>query len=654
MRRIAAVAATALVFAGAYWLDARGNVAYGYGGLVLGALLLLALRECEVQGGGAARPLQSRWWWLLIALLLFAGAGLIGWAAWSIYAPVADLTGPAQIGLWIGGGLVCIAAFHLCDRWRHPEPFPLLFERADWLWMLGLFVAAAAARILNLAVEPPGLAPDEVWPLAYSLKLVPWKVPSAFGIDYFSNTLLYHLVVSFFLTHFGWIGLDTVQTAKLANALFGAGSIALLSAAARLLATRAIAATAGVFLIWQGWHWILSRLYYVYAGDLFWISLTTVLLVAGLKSGRLSLMAAAGFAGGIGVSWLKTAIMVGPWIAIVCGEHFLTARPRRVRNLWKPVVCLAALALFLLPLAAQSVREPVTLWRFRDVSKQREKLLAEKDLTPAQGDYKGFLGAFTVLQISEAAQGRHVVRLGRPALDLIASALATVGFLWCALHSVRDRGARLCVLGFLVFLWPAVSSYPADAIPAASRRMAGSSLFVAWMAAYGAAVVTGRVFAARQRLPAMLALAAASMVLNVYYIRTSYNTRLYHWHEELGVNRVYIIRALRQAAALGPVFFHPTYFTELAKHGVEDLPNVTLVHTPADLRAGLLQHAGELCSVLLPTDGAVGRNDTPAWIAALADIIPPSLWEFGPPDPTGLPLYRLAHIRVPKAGPPSP
>jgi hypothetical protein len=399
----------------------------------------------------------------------------------------------------------------------------------------------------------------------------------------------------------------------------------------------------------------LSRLDYSYAGDLLWISLTTALLVSGFESERLSLMVAAGLAAAIGVSWLKTAVMVAPWTAVVCGDYILARRTEGRRNWQLAATCLVTFAIFVLPLFAQFARQPDLLWRFQDVAQGRAKALANIGLTSMQGYYEGLLGAFAVLQVHESVGApRHVVRIGQPALDLIASGLFTVGLFWCALRFVRDRGARLCLLGFLLFLLPAVLAFPVDLIPVASRRMAGSSLFVGWLAAYGAAAVTGRLFTARRRFAAMLALAAASMALNVYYIHNIYYRRTRDWHAELGVGRVYLIRALRQAAAIGPVFFRPTDFTELARFGVVDFPNVTLVQSPAELRQGLLKHPGQLCSVVLPTDGANEPNDTPAWIGELADLIPPALWEFGPPDIAGIPLYRLAHVRVGKVGPPNP
>jgi hypothetical protein len=294
------------------------------------------------------------------------------------------------------------------------------------------------------------------------------------------------------------------------------------------------------------------------------------------------------------------------------------------------------------------------LSRFTEVSRIRANELKKHGLTSAQAYGKGLVGAIRVLQVHDTRRGRHPVRLGRPALDAITSAMATVGLLWCLFAVRRDKGARLCLFGLLLFLWPAVGSYPAETDGqldiVVSRRLAGAMLFLAWMAAYGAAAVARSVIAERWRTWLMLTIAGASAVLNAYYIRTTYGRAPELWYEGMGVNRVYILRALRQAAEVGPVFFRPTRLTEWVKSGVVDLPNVVFANTVIEIRQGLEKHPGRTCVVLLPWPTTMDPPDSLTWVRELSDVVPESAWVPGPPDLLGTPIYRIAYIRMPAGG----
>lgn len=646
LRQTLALTCVAFVFAGAYALDAATAPALGYVLLLAGAAGLVAVRALPEPDTDGQRPAVA---WLtaaLIGLLLAAAVGMAAVNAISLRTVVAPFIGVLQIALWLAAGACCVAAGHLWDARRCPAPIARVYERRDWAIAAGLVALGAIARIANLATDPPGLAPDEIGPMSAALDLLHTGQRTAFAIDAQSMTGLFHWTTVFFLKYAAWLGLDNVQTAKLPNALFGALTVGALYLTVRALAPRAVAATAGLFLVWLGWPWILSRLYYLYSGDLLWIGLTTWLAVLGCTSGRLSVLAAAGFAAALGAAWFKTAVLAVPWLALICADFVFLPPPSPVRRRFlPPLFCGFALAVSLAPLLAEVVQQPDFLWRFGQVASLRDRLLADYGLTRTQGYLYGLRGVFTVLQVHEAEVGRHVARLGHPALDLVTSALATVGVLWSLWHVRRSRGARLAVLGFALFLVPAVTSFPADGNPAASRRMVGSAFFVAWLAGIGAGVVAERTVRARRRTAVMLALGGLSIALNVHAVRTSYNTRFYQWHEELGVNLVYLVRALRQAAIAGPVIFHPTYETHLAALGVFDLPNVRQVGTVEDLRAAIRDGCPRMCTVILPWPSPFEANDTPAWIEQLSDLIPPHAWAFGESDPAGVPLYRRAEVR---------
>jgi hypothetical protein len=281
------------------------------------------------------------------------------------------------------------------------------------------------------------------------------------------------------------------------------------------------------------------------------------------------------------------------------------------------------------------------------VSRERIEELGKLGLTSLEGLGEGLMASIGVLQVRDAVRSRHSPRPGRPALDMVESAMATVGLLACLRRFFRDRAARICLLGFLFFLVPAVWSYPVNLLAATSRRMAGSSIFLAWMAAQGTALVAERLLAPRRRFAGMLLVAVTSLVLNAHALSTVYSDDGFIWYDELGVNRVYLLRALRAASEVGPVFFRTTHQSAAVVSGIQDRPNVKVVKSPAEIRQELRKHAGELCTVILPWDTQFDGNDSPRWIEELADVIPLHYWQWGPPDLLGSSIYRLAQVRAP-------
>jgi hypothetical protein len=653
LRRTAAVIAALALFAGTWWLD--GNVyeqARPYAVILVAAAVLVAMRQLGGDVGAVPRATAPPRYWLYAGALAMAAVVGTVWLTVPSQAP-RPLAAREQLELWIACAASAVLAAHFGDR-RRLRTTQVTLDRRDWWLMAGLFALGTAARLWNLTRTPPGLAYDEAWPFARTLQLLAQGNRPPFHVDDFAMSAMYHYLSGASITLFEWTGLDTLQAAKLPNVVFGGLSVAALYAALRLVASRRVAAVAALCLVWLTWPWILSRMHYSYSGDLLWIALATALVMGGFAADRMALAAAGAIAAALGVAWVKSAVLAAPWVLLLCAERIVARRDwRRPRALAVPAACALTLALAVAPIAAQLYAQPDFLWRYRDVLRQRATMLEQSHLSSLDGYLGGLIGTFTVLQVHEAPLGRHIARLKYPALDPITSALATLGAVWALWRWRRDWGARVATLGFLVFLWPAISSYPTEAGPAVSRRMIGSAFFVCWLAGYGADVITRTTLPARRRLPAMLALGAAAVVLNLYYLRTAYDTRLFHLAEEIGVNRAAIIRALRQAAPTGPVFFHPTTTTEASLAGTVDLPYVIAVATVDDLRQQMQRFPGRLVTVILPSDTLAEGTDVQAWIAALADVIPISSWEFGDKDPTGTPYFRRALIRVP-AAPPAP
>ena len=650
LRRTLAVLAVLVLFASTFSLDgALDQYPTRYGILLAAAAILVAVRRLGGDAGALPRALAPKRYWLYAVVPAWAAVVGAVWLTFPAYAP-RPFSGPEQLQIWIASGACAIFAAHLCDR-RRARVSTVDFTGRDWLIMAALFVAGTVARLWNLTLTPPSLAFDEAWPFGRTLQIVMMPNRAPFHVDDYAMSAFYHYVSGASIRLFEWTGLDTLQAAKLPNVLFGGLSCAVLYAAVRLVASRRIAATAPLFLVWLTWPWILSRMHYSYSGDLLWIGLATTLVMAAFAADRMALAAAGAVAAALGVAWVKSAVLAAPWVLLICLERIIARRAWRPRQLAVPAACALTLAIAVAPIAAQLYAQPDFLWRYQDVLRQRAAMLQQQGLSSLDGYIGGVIGAFTVLQAHEAPLGRHIARLKYPALDPITSALATLGFCWALWRWRRDWGGRIAIAGFFVFLWPAISSFPTEAGPAVSRRMIGSAFFICWLAGYGADIVTRTTLPARRRLAAMLALGLAAIILNAYYLRTFYDTRLYHLAEEMGVNRAAIIHALREANATGPVFFHPTRTTESALAGTIDMPYVIPVGTVEDVRNGLARFPGRLVTVILPTNTLAEVTDTTDWIAKLADVIPPSEWQFGTTDPVGTPYYRRALVYVPSGMP---
>lgn len=648
LRRTVAVLAALALFVGALSLSsAVDHLGIRYVVLLGAAALLVAMRQLGGDVGAVARAEAPRRYWLYAAVLAAAAVTGSLWLSLPARAPRL-FSGPEQLGLWAAAGVCAVLAAHCCDR-RRVRASALDVDGRDWLIMLGLFAAGTATRLWNLNRTPPALAFDEAWPFAHTLQLLQQGNRAPFHVDDYAMSAIYHYVSGASIRWLSWLGLDTLQAAKLPNVLFGGLSVAALYAAVRIVARRRVAVTAALFLVWLTWPWILSRMHYSYSGDLLWIGLATALVMGGFAADRMALAAAGAVAAALGVAWVKSAVLAAPWVLLLCAERVVARRGWRPRALAVPAACAVTLAIAIAPILAQLYAQPTFLWRYQDVLRQRAAILDRGGVSSFDGYLGGAIGALTVLQVQEAPLGRHIARLKYPALDPVTSALATLGFGWALWRWRRDWGGRVALAGFLVFLWPAISSYPTEAAPAVSRRMVGSAFFVCWLAGYGADVLTHATLPARRRLGAMLALGGVATVLNAYYLRTGYDTRLYHLAEEMGVNRAAIVRALREGAATGPVFFHPTRTTETALAGTVDLPYVIPVGSADDVRRELAKYPGRLCTVILPSDTLAEATDVTVWIAALADVIPPSEWQFGDTDPVGTPYFRRALVRAPGA-----
>jgi hypothetical protein len=586
----------------------------------------------------AAGPLPRLWFTLGVTILLIVAASV---------PPAPGLSGPAQLLLWIAGAAALVAAFRSYDRRVLSWPPPALFDRQDWLWMAALFAAGAALRIHGLAVEPPGLAYDEILPIIDTLRLGTYPTYPAFGTYGIGVHGTFHYTTLPFMRYAGWLGLDAIQGAKLPVALCGALSISALYAAARLLGARSGAAAAAIFLLAQGWHWVLSRFYYRYGCDLALISLTTALLLGGLASRRLALFSAAGVTTAIGILWISVATLLPVW-GIVIFADAAGARVRGIRQLVLPAAVWAlVLVVCLAPFFVQLRVQPTALGRIQALAIERQKLLEQMKITSAEAYLRALQRIPFELYKQERYDTREALRPGKPALDPVLSAASIVGAIWCLVQFHRSRAARLCLLGLLLFVVPALRSYPADGVDPIPRRMIGSILFLAWMASFGPQALLSWVLPRRIVGAALLVAAIASMALNLSYIRNVYIPL--RWYGEYGVERVHVMRGTWQAAEDGPVLLRTSPNLRL---GV-DLPRDAFfisygeVADPNQLRRKLAEQADRPHSLILPSHTKFDRDENERWIAALADVVPPSAWRSGPADPGGSPMYRV--VRIPAA-----
>ncbi len=642
MRQLWALALTSTAVCAAVFLDRSGTPMMHYAVLLVCSVGLLLLSP-RVGTGQSLSPKRVT----ALALVLVSIAVLLAVRnTLSVFAPPTPGIGIRQLAYWAAASACLVLAAHVCDG--HRPTIPLNWKRRDWLIAAGLTALAAVARITDLGTGPPGLASDEGGVFAITQELLRSNHLPAFAADHLALTGIFHYVSGFCVAYLGWLGLDTLQTAKLPNAIFGALAVTALYFTVRLFSARAVATTAALFMVFAGLPWIASRLNYQYAGDMFWIGATTALIVLGYSTNRLSLLAAAGWTAAAGVAWFKAALFAAPWAMLLVAD-FAVLRPRGGRRSAPlALACAGALLVSLAPIAAQFVHDPRTFQLAGSVARQRDALLEAQGMSRVEGIARGTLGAFSLLQVNQGHAGRYGVRWHHAALDPLASAFFTIGICSCVWR-IRERSARIALVGLLVFLLPASASYPEEVGGAltVARRMTGSSMFVAWLSAIGTMVVAERLVTIRYRAAVMLTLASVALVLNLAAIRTYYYGRLADFHGELGISQVYLIRAVREAALAGPVFVRASPGTEGAYWGSFTLPQVTYVKSQAEIRQAIAEgRCRSFCTVILVWPSAADSNDALSWITDLQDVIPTHGWSWGPTDPTGTPLYRRAELRT--------
>ena len=356
---------------------------------------------------------------------------------------------------------------------RHRPTTPLDWSRRDWLIAAGLTGLAALARIADLGTGPPGLAIDEGGVFAITLEVLNTNQRPAFKVDHLALTGIFHYISGFCVTYLGWLGLDTVQTAKLPNALFGALAVTTLYVTVPVLRRASRGDDGGaVHGVRRAAEWIASRLNYQYAGDMFWIGATTALVVLGYRTNRLSLLAAAGWTAAAGVAWFKAALFGAPWAALLAADYaLLPPRGGRQHVAAGAGRCWCAAGL------PRPDRDAVPPRSGHLPARQQRRPRARRPIggtghVARRGHRRGAFGAFFLLQVSQGHAGRYGVRWNHAALDPLASALFTIGICYCVWRC-RERGARIALAGLLVFLLPASASYPQEVggVLTVARRM---------------------------------------------------------------------------------------------------------------------------------------------------------------------------------------
>ena len=465
----------------------RAHLGWPYALLLAAALALVILHR---RRDSAVGQWPTSYLGAVLAAVALLTALSVSVSLSGVGSMLAGLSSYQLLVSWLVSGLSIVAVCHLWDR-RHADRIEACgLDRLDAAIAIALFAGALGLRAWGLTVEPPGLAFDEGVPLARTLALAADPSRPLFIVDDMAMPGIFHYVMIAFLNTFGWISLDTVWTAKLASVVLGSLSVAAFFLVVRLVSQRSIAVVVGGFLLLQGWHWLYSRFYYLYAGDLCWIAAALVSTVAGLKTRRLALIALGGVFAAIGLAWWKTAALAGPLVGVVVIESLLSGRLRAaVRPLAPVAASLVPFLIMVTPIVVQTAGDSRTVWRFEDVQKKRDEIRARKDMGQLEAYARGALEPFMVLQVRYGNFGRYSFRPQEPVLNFIVSALATVGFVWCLWNFRRERSARICLIGFLLLLWPVVSSYPEDMPASMPRRAVGASLFVGWMTGQGACVL---------------------------------------------------------------------------------------------------------------------------------------------------------------------
>ncbi len=532
--------------------------------------------------------------------------------------------------------------------------------RAD-LWIaLGAFLLAFALRCYMLVTRSPISIDDELHFFGANLStnnppaLSPFQSLNAFpGLWYWIVYFVYPPFKPF---------LDRYAFEKMLAAASGAISIAAWYLVVRVYSGRMVALCATSLLCFLGWHWVNSRFLYSYPFDLGLIGLATVSAVVGLKGRTLWLAVVAGVFSCLTLVFQRIGLMVIPLIGYLLLDSFVTSEASNRRGILRfGFVWIGSLLFMFLPIliyiTGMDSGEGL-LPKQSFAAAGRAKSLASAGLSEGQAWLLMGKDVFKQLLVSESDSVRHLFRLYGPILDPVFSLLFILG-LFVVIRELRvQQGARLVLVGFVLFALPMALAFPMDGglERGLARRMLGTCFFVAWSAGLGAEILSRRMVSNRFQAPLIGALCVASCLTNLYFLFSSYISpsalSVGALDKDLGVQRSSTIQTVRKLAQSGIRVIYladkeplPKLLnTKDIKPALGDLSNAEQVGSVEALREILQALPGKSAFVVVPASTAALSKHHQEVPIQLADLVPSYLWVPGPLDQHGIPTLWYAYV----------
>jgi len=608
---------------------------------------------------------------LLAAVCSLPARYLLGAAAWSYRLPAVGffmalavlaeirlitlvrslpLYMPQLLALWgVVGGALLMLGWSLNAESRPKSDGVRACVRSDIL-------IASAVLILSLSLRLAGpitAAVDEVIVYGEMLKLRRFPDTRFWDTSSTASPYLIHWLVFLVCNEINRF-VDSFIFEKCVTAFFASLSVALWYWVVNMLCGRRVALTASILLAFFGWHWVNSRLLYVYPYELAAVAFGTGCAIVAFGRGNFLAAAALGLTLTFSMLAKKISIMIFPLTAYLFVDYLIfrpTVSRKRILLTFVSVGVVFLLTYRPFVVADGDLGAHITtsdrFFRFHQALEARRIQLEPLGITPYQAYVHVFKDAVYQLFVRSSDAFRHYFRPSGPLLDPVVAWVGVLGASLSVLLCFRRRECRLALVGLVLFALPMVLSFPLDSLnnQGVARRMIGISLFLVLIAAIGTDFIS-RIFARfipRWIIPSLICIASAAV--NIHDYRTQYtNQPMSVWMSDHGVRRAALLLAAREAAHHGTTVLVLDHQTYSAQDGVDDLPTVAFVSSESELRNAVTAIKNGRVMVIVPGGGTSYGFDLAPFAKQFADLIPEQSWVPGKLGLTGDPLIVSATI----------
>lgn len=621
------------------------------GRLLTGALLSVAggallLTTPVLRTGPAAKAS-----WVSVCALLLAGGFLLRQSILIFDTPGQNLPNYAWgLTVWVAALASLMGATILWDTRRTVTR--LDSTATDRIIILALFLLSFALRSWQIIERSPVNLNDEQEIFGETIRLFSGFRPNPLGTSPLAFPWLYHWIM-FLLGPIVTPIIDLFLFAKLTAAAAAAVSVGAWFAVVRLYSSRTVAACTAIMLAFSSWHWINSRILYMYPFDLALVAVSIYFLCAGMQSGSLWRISVGGIVSGLSIVSQKIAIMTVPFGVFLLADAWLFGSKEKRRDVYLyATVWAVAITFTYLPFLLYYVNIE-WLPRQSQILRDKTTLLEQYGATPI-GAFFHLLGdIFYQLHVAAFDQARHMIREGKGLLDPVQSGLFIVGGLAAVIAAWKSPVARLCIAGLFIFAMPMVISFPVDSrgYHGVPRRMLASIFFICWLSAQGAAALCQRILPAAKVGGGMLLLAMTSAVINVWYVFAYYVpvTAGFPFIElrDVGIQKAAMLTSIRGLARNKvPVLVLGDSPNLAFKYALGELGNVKVHKTETELRESILSHRGKYIYVVIPGNDLGITAPYQGTPANLADIVPTYLWIGDRMNIHDNPAVRYAFLKV--------